>query len=173
MTDTDFARQGGYGGQAGYGDSRAYPEPGASMTMAARTDGVLGRRVIAYLVDLVVISLLVVLFGILIGISGFLTFGVTWGLYLILVPGTAILYSALSIGGPSMGTIGMRVSGLAALDATTGGRVSPLLAALHALLFYVGIGTLALYVLDIVIGLARSDRRLGHDLLADIVVVRR
>lgn len=172
MTDTNYA-PGGYRGQAPYGDPRSFDGQGPATALAARTDGVLSRRVVAYIVDLFVIALLVVLFGFLIGIAGIFTFGLTWGLYAILGPGTAILYSALTIGGRSMGTVGMRMSGLAALDASTGGRVSPLLAGLHALLFYVGIGTLALYVLDIVIGLARTDRRLGHDLLADIIVVRR
>ena len=171
MPDTDYASRPPYGQSAQGG--RTDPGQPTSVMAGARTDGVLERRVIAYLIDFVVIAFLVVLFGFLIGIAGLFTFGLTWGLYLILVPGTAILYSALSIGGPSMGTIGMRLAGLVALDASSGGRVSPLLAGLHALLFYVGIGTLALYVLDIVIGLARSDRRLGHDLLADIVVVRR
>lgn len=160
-----------------YGSRTAQAAPGFHAQNPALThanvEGVLGRRVVAYAIDFVMIWILIALVAPLIGIAGFFTFGAAWGLYLILVPGTAILYSALSIGGPSMGTIGMRLSGLTALDASTGGRVSPLLGGLHALLFYVGIGTLALYVLDIVIGLARSDRRLGHDLLADIIVVRR
>lgn len=172
MPNSDYASQRSYG-QGSYVNQGGYPAQSSSQMPTARTDGVLSRRVVAYLIDAVVICFLVMLFGFLIGVAGIFTFGLTWGLYVVLVPGTAILYSALSIGGPSMGTIGMRVAGLAALDASTGGRASPLLAGLHALLFYVGIGTLALYVLDIVIGLARSDRRLGHDLLADIIVVRR
>lgn len=138
-----------------------------------RTDGVMSRRVVAYLVDLVVIGLLVVLFGFLIGLSGFLTFGLSWALYAILVPGTAILYSAISVGGPGMGTFGMRAMGLAAVDAETGGPVGILIAGVHALMFYVGIGTFLLLVLDILVGLARSDRRLGHDLLAGLIVTRR
>ena len=159
-----------------YGRRSAYAAPGeqpSSILPVGRTDGVLSRRIVAYLIDLVVIAFLTIVFGFLIGIGGIFTFGLTWGLYVILVPGTAILYSALSIGGPSMGTVGMRLAGLAAVDASTGGRASPLFAGLHALLFYVGIGTLALFVLDILVGLARSDRRLGHDLLADIIVIRR
>ena len=167
MANTDYATRGSEARPGPYGQMQSPAVP------AANTDGVLGRRVVAYVIDFVVIWLLIGLLAPLIGIAGFFTFGAAWGLYLILVPGTAILYSALSIGGPAMGTLGMRLSGLTALDASNGGRASPLLAGLHALLFYIGIGTLALYVLDIVIGLARSDRRLGHDLLADIIVVRR
>jgi uncharacterized RDD family membrane protein YckC len=137
------------------------------------TEGVLTRRLFAYLIDIFVIACLTILFGLLIGIAGIFTFGLTWLLYAILVPGTAILYSALSVGGSAMGTFGMRVSGLVARSASTGGRVGFVPAGLHALLFYVGIGTFLLFVLDIVIGLARSDRRLGHDLLTDVVIVRR
>ncbi|TDR93846.1 RDD family protein [Enterovirga rhinocerotis] len=164
MSNSDYASRSSAGPQSIYA---------MSPIADGRTDGVLSRRVIAYLIDLVVISFLVVLFAILIFISGIFTLGLTWGLYVILIPGTAILYSALTIGGASMGTIGMRLSGLAAVDASSGQPAGVIVAGLHALLFYVGIGTLLLFVLDVVIGLARSDRRLGHDLLADIIVVRR
>lgn len=173
MVDTNSPPRGPYGDQR-FGTAPAPAGAEASSVMPiGRVEGVLGRRAVAYVIDVVVLGFLVVLFGFLIGIAGFLTFGLTWGLYAILVPGTAILYSAVTIGGPSMGTVGMRLAGLAAVDATNGGRQSPLIAGLHALLFYVGIGTVALYVLDIVIGFARADRRLGHDLLTDIIVIRR
>jgi uncharacterized RDD family membrane protein YckC len=67
----------------------------------------------------------------------------------------------------------MRFAGLRAIDAETGGRVGFLMAALHALLFYVGAGTFLLLVADIVIGMARRDRRLGHDLVTGVLLVRR
>jgi uncharacterized RDD family membrane protein YckC len=172
MSNSDFASRKAYQESRGPPQGQGGPQSSSIMPVG-RTDGVLSRRLFAYFIDAVVIAFLVVLFGFLIGIAGIFTLGLTWGLYAILVPGTAILYSALTIGGPSMGTVGMRMMGLAAVDAGTGGRTSPLIAGLHALLFYVGIGTLLLYVLDILIGLARSDRRLGHDLLADIIVIRR
>ncbi len=140
---------------------------------AIRTDGVLSRRVFAYMIDLVVIAVLTVLFGFLVGVAGVVTFGLGWALYAILVPGTAILYSALSVGGPSMGTFGMRIMGLSAMDAETGRPVGVLIAGVHALMFYVGIGTFFLLVLDILIGFARSDRRLGHDLLVGLILARR
>ena len=63
--------------------------------------------------------------------------------------------------------------GLRVVDATTGGPVGVLTAAVHALLFYVAAGTLVLWLFDLFLGLARSDRRLGHDLLTGIIVVRR
>jgi uncharacterized RDD family membrane protein YckC len=138
-----------------------------------RTDGVLSRRLVAYLVDFLAISILILLFGFLIGVFGILTFGLGWMLYAVLIPGTAILYSAVTVGGPSQGTVGMRLAGLVVRDAETGGPVGAITAGLHALLFYLAAGTFLLLVLDVVIGFARRDRRLGHDLLVGIIVVRR
>lgn len=144
----------------------------ASYGLAMATRGVLSRRLFAYLIDLVMIALFTLLLGILIAVLGVVTFGAAWILYAILVPAAAILYSAITVGGHHQSTIGMRFMGLRAVDAETGGRVGGLLAALHAFLFYVGIGTALLLFLDILVGLARSDSRLGHDLLVGIVVIR-
>ena len=47
-----------------------------------------------------------------------------------------------------------------------------LTAAVHALLFYLAEGTFVLWLLDIFLGFARSDRRLGHDLLTGVVLIR-
>jgi hypothetical protein len=46
------------------------------------------------------------------------------------------------------------------------------MAAVHALLFYVAASTFFLWVLDLGLGMVRSDRRLGHDLLTNIAFVR-
>lgn len=154
-------------------ETRTANQAGYSAAIPVRTDGVLSRRLFAYLIDLVVIAVLTALFGILIGVAGLVTFGLGWVLYAVLVPGTAILYSALTVGGTGTGTFGMRMTGLTAVDVQTGGPIGYLLAGLHALMFYVGIGTLLLLVLDLLIGFAREDRRLGHDLLAGLIVARR
>jgi uncharacterized RDD family membrane protein YckC len=53
-----------------------------------------------------------------------------------------------------------------------GGPVDWVTAAVHALFFYVAAGTGILWLFDILVGLARPDRRLLHDLLAGIAVVR-
>jgi uncharacterized RDD family membrane protein YckC len=138
-----------------------------------RTDGVLGRRFFAYLIDLLVVLGLTLVLGFAIVILGFLTLGLAWWLFAILGPGTAILYSALTVGGPSQGTYGMRALDLRIVDAGTGGPVDLLTAAVHALLFYVAAGTFVLLVLDVLVGAVRADRRLGHDLLVGVLLVRR
>lgn len=143
-----------------------------AVPLSGMTRGVLTRRFFAYLIDLVVIALFTVLLGFLIGVLGIITFGAAWILYAVLIPLAAILYSGLTVGGVGQGTVGMRMMGLRVVDSETGGRVGFVLACVHALLFYVGIGTALLLALDILIGLARSDRRLGHDLLVGILVLR-
>jgi uncharacterized RDD family membrane protein YckC len=154
--DGSFARP---GGAQGYG--------------TPSSEGVLGRRFFAYMIDIVVIFMLTLVFGFVIGIFGLVTFGLGWWLYAVLVPGTAILYSGFTVGGRSQGTIGMRMTGVVGIDAATGGPVPFLTAAVHALLFYIAAGTFLLLVLDVVIGMGREDRRMGHDLLAGIVFLRR
>jgi len=153
-----------------------HPRPSQALDPAvaeSRTDGVLGRRFLAYLLDLLIVLGLTLVLGFAIVVLGFLTLGLAWWLFAILGPGTAILYSALTVGGPGQGTYGMRATGLKVVDAGTGGPVDLLTAAVHALLFYVAAGTFLLLVLDVLIGAARADRRLGHDLLVGVLVVRR
>jgi uncharacterized RDD family membrane protein YckC len=135
------------------------------------TEGVLGRRMLGYLVDLVMIFLLAALLWVVIAIVGLITFGLGWGLFALL-PFTGVLYSAITLGGPKQATIGMRMMGVRGLDAATGGPVDRLRAAVHALLFYVAATTFLLWVVDVFIGLARPDRRLGHDLLVGLMFVR-
>ncbi|MBV9076656.1 MAG: RDD family protein [Methylobacteriaceae bacterium] len=147
--------------------------PGPAWTSPATTDGVIGRRLLAYLVDIVVLFLFTLFLGFLIGLAGFVTFGLSWTLYAVLVPGAALLYAAMTVGGAAQATPGMRMMGVSIHDAATGGPPGPLIAAGHALLFYVAAGTFFLLVLDVAIGLMREDRRLGHDLLAGVVALRR
>jgi uncharacterized RDD family membrane protein YckC len=141
---------------------------------AAQTDGVLGRRFFAYLIDILVVFGLVALLAIAIFILGVVTFTLGWGLYALLFPPfIAIIYNALTIGGPAQGTIGMRMMGVRVVDAATGGPVDKITAAVHALLFYLAAGTFILLAIDVFIGLMRPDRRLGHDLVTGVTLVRR
>jgi uncharacterized RDD family membrane protein YckC len=146
---------------------------GASYAIQPReTEGTLGRRFLGYLVDIVVITLLMGLLYVLVAALGVLTFGLGWLLFG-LIPFTAIVYNAVTISGPSQGTIGMRMAGVRVIDATTGGRVSFIAAAVHAFLFYVALGAAALlWIADVLFGLVRPDRRLARDLITNVVFVR-
>ncbi len=140
---------------------------------AAATEGVLSRRFFAYLIDILIIFGLITLLAIAIFVFGIFTLTLGWWLYgLLFPPMVAIVYNALTIGGPAQSTVGMRMMGLKVVDAASGGPVDKITAAVHALLFYVAAGTLVLWAIDLFIGFARADRRLGHDLVTGVVLVR-
>lgn len=146
--------------------------PSAGPAFAADTEGVLGRRLFAYLLDIVFVFLFASLLAVVISIVGLITFGLGWALFAIL-PATGVIYSALTVGGRRQATLGMRMAGLRVVDAGNGGTVDWITAGVHSLLFYVAAGTFFLWVVDLFVGFARPDRRLGHDLLVGLMVVRR
>lgn len=135
------------------------------------TRGVLGSRLFAWIGDFVVLCFLTWIVLVLLGVLGIVTFGLTWLLMGGATVAVALGYAALTIGGRKQATFGMRMAGLK-VETVSGGRPEALAAAVHALFFYVAAGTIGLWALDILCGLARSDRRLGHDLLTGLVVVR-
>jgi uncharacterized RDD family membrane protein YckC len=139
--------------------------------LALATEGVLGRRILAYLLDIVIVFLLMSVLWVLIALFGVITFGFGWMLFALL-PLTAIAYNALTIASKGQSTLGMRAAGLRVVEAVDGGRPSMLAAAVHALLFYVAVSTFLLWAIDVVIGLARVDRRLGHDILSGLLLLR-
>src|SRR5213076_3196850 len=77
--------------------------------------GVLTRRVFAFLIDLVVLSVPVILGYIFIAVFGVITLGLGWMLFWLAWPATivwAIVYYGASIGGPHSATMGMRAMDL-------------------------------------------------------------
>ena len=132
--------------------------------------GVLGSRVFAWFGDIVVVFILSSLLVLAITVLGVLTLGLGWLLFPA-VAATAFIYAAITIGGRRQATWGMRMAGLR-VETVAGGRPDALAAAVHALLFYVAAGTVGLWFLDIACGFVRSDKRLGHDILTGLVVVR-
>ncbi|GJD50757.1 hypothetical protein OPKNFCMD_3502 [Methylobacterium crusticola] len=132
--------------------------------------GSLSRRFFAYLLDIVFIFGFTCVLWIAIALLGVVTFGFGWALYAIL-PASGILYSAITVGGARQSTLGMRMLGLRAVRAD-GGPVDWITAAVHALLFYVALSTFLLWLVDVGLGILRADRRMGHDLLIGLGVVR-
>jgi uncharacterized RDD family membrane protein YckC len=136
-----------------------------------RTEGVLFSRFFAYLVDLVIIGFWCVVAGLFVFFLGFITLGLAWGLYTILVPAIGLIYSAITVGGYRQATIGMRLMGLRVVR-VSGGPVDGLTAAVHALFFYVAAGTVLLWLLDVIVGFINENRRMLHDILCGLAVVR-
>lgn len=126
------------------------------------------KRVIAYLLDLVFISLIVVAAGALVAVFGVITLGLGWLLFGILVPATALMYVGLTLGGPNAATPGMRVMGLE-LRLWYGAKPYLVLALMHGVLFYAF--NVLLTPLIVVVSLFGSRKRLLHDILLGTVVL--
>ncbi len=134
------------------------------------TDGVLGKRVFAFLIDVVIIFGLTIGAFVLVAVLGVFTLGLGWLLFPLLWPGVALIYSAFSVGGPKASTIGMRTMGLE-VRMLDGSRLNPVIAAVHAVGFYASVAILTPFVL--LVALFSDRKRLLHDLVLGTVVVNR
>jgi uncharacterized RDD family membrane protein YckC len=131
-------------------------------------DGVLWRRTLAYLIDLVAIFVILLALKLALGVLTVVSFGLLSPLWLLL-PLVPITYHTLLIGGPASATLGMQLFGLE-VRTWTGGRPAYLQAFVQSAIFYVTVGATASLVLLFV--LCNERRRTLHDFLAGTVVLR-
>lgn len=150
-------------------DTRIDSALGDEAVSAEQLQGVRTARVIGFFIDYAIVFLLSVPVALLIGVLGIVTLGLAWGLYAVLIPAVALVYLALTMGGPKQSTIGMRFMGvrIAKID---GGRVDPLLAVLHGLLFWF-IHSVAV-IIPLLVTFFSSRKRLLHDILLGTYVRR-
>lgn len=135
--------------------------------------GVLTRRVFAFLIDLIVLSVPVILACIFIAVFGVITLGLGWALFWLVSPASviwALVYYGSTLGGPHSSTLGMRVMDLE-MRTWYGAPAYFVLGAAHALLFWVSVSLLTPFVL--LIGLFNSRSRLLHDIILGTVIINR
>jgi uncharacterized RDD family membrane protein YckC len=133
--------------------------------------GVLTRRMIAFLIDLIVLSVPIVLAILFIAVFGIVTLGLGWALFWLVSPASiiwALVYYGASLGGPHSATLGMRVMDLE-LRTWYGAPGYFVLGAMHAVLFWISISVLSPLVL--LVGLFNGRRRLLHDVVLGTVVI--
>ena len=134
-------------------------------------DGVLARRVIAFVIDAVVISIPIILATIFILIFGLLTFGLGWFLFWLWWPAAvvwALVYYGVTLGSPQSATIGMRVMNIQ-MHTWYGAPSYFLLGVAHAILFWLTVSLLRPFIL--LVGFFNGRRRLLHDMLIGTVVI--
>jgi len=135
--------------------------------------GTLLRRVVAFVIDLIVLVVPVILAKIFIAVFGLITLGLGWMLFWLVWPCTviwALVYYGSTIGGPNSATLGMRAMDLQ-LMTWSGEPGYFVLGAVHAVLFWVLISVLSPLVL--LVGLFNRRRRLLHDILLGTMIVNR
>jgi uncharacterized RDD family membrane protein YckC len=133
--------------------------------------GVLTRRIFAFLIDLVVLSVPVILGYLFIAVFGLITLGLGWVLFWLAWPASviwAVIYYGTSLGGPHSATLGMRVMDLE-LRTWYGAPGYFVLGAMHAVLFWISVSMLSPLVL--LVGLFNGRRRLLHDIVLGTVVI--
>jgi uncharacterized RDD family membrane protein YckC len=133
--------------------------------------GVLTRRIFAFLIDVLLLSIPVILAVIFITVFGVVTLGLGWTLFWLVSPASiiwAIVYYGASLGGPHSATVGMRMMDLQ-LRTWYGAPGYFVLGAMHAVLFWISVSMLSPFVL--LVGLFNGRRRLLHDIVLGTVII--
>jgi uncharacterized RDD family membrane protein YckC len=131
-------------------------------------EGVLLRRCIAWVVDLVLIGLLVFLLWLAMTAIGVLTLGLGFGL-MALLPIVPFLYHFLSLLSVRSATPGQRLLGLTVRRDADLGPPTALQAIISVVLYYVTLATSGLLLL---VALFTIRKRTLHDIVSGLVVVR-
>ncbi len=134
-------------------------------------EGVLARRCIAFLIDITIIVLPVLIAAVFILIFGLLTLGLGWALYALLWPGAviwAILYYGYTLSSPASATLGMRLTDLE-MRTWYGAPAYFVLGAVHAVVYWLSISFLTPFIL--LVAFFNDRKRLLHDMLVGTVVI--
>jgi uncharacterized RDD family membrane protein YckC len=134
-------------------------------------EGVLPRRVLAFIIDAVIIALPMLLATIFIVILGLVTFGLGWLLFWLWSPAAAIwaiCYYGFTFGSPASATIGMRVMDLE-MRTWYGAPAYFVLGAAHAVVFWISVSFLTPLIL--LVALFNNRRRLLHDMEVGTIVI--
>ena len=135
-----------------------------------RLDGVRTRRVYAFLIDALIVFLISIPVSIVIFFLGIFTLGLGFALYFIMFPALAIAYVAYTMGSEDQATVGMKANDIY-LSRLDGGRIDPMTAIVHSVLFWAGNAMLSPLVL--LVTLFSDRKRTLHDLLLGTIVLRR
>jgi uncharacterized RDD family membrane protein YckC len=130
---------------------------------------VIRKRCVAFIIDAIIILALTAIAYVAVAVLGVVTLGLAWLLFGLVFPAVGLGYNALTIGGPNSATIGQRMMGLT-VPMWYGGKVTPLIAAFHALLFWF---SLVIFCPILLWAFFDQRKRCLHDILAGVVVINR
>jgi uncharacterized RDD family membrane protein YckC len=132
-------------------------------------NGITLKRIFAYLIDLVAISILVMAAWVATGLLGILSFGLLLPLQAMVVVLLPLAYHTLLIASPASATLGMRVMGIQVANAADGLPPSLLQALILTVAFFGSVALTGFLVL--IVALFTPQRRTLHDFLAGTVVI--
>jgi len=136
-------------------------------------EGVLTRRVVAFIIDVVIIAVPLLAASIFIFVLGLVTLGLGWALFWLLSPASviwAVLYYGVTLSSPASATLGMRVMNVE-MRTWYGAPAYFVLGAVHAIVFWVTVSVLTPLIL--VVGFFNPRKRLLHDMLVGTVLINK
>ncbi len=134
-------------------------------------DGVLPRRIVAFIIDLIIIAMPLVVASMFIFMLGLVTFGLGWALFWLLSPASliwALCYYGMTLGSPASATIGMRAMEIE-MRTWYGSPAYFVLGAVHAIVYWISVSVLTPFIL--LVGFFNARRRLLHDMLVGTVLI--
>jgi uncharacterized RDD family membrane protein YckC len=134
-------------------------------------EGVLARRVVAFLIDFIIIAIPVVLAAMFIFAFGIITLGLGWALYWLLPAASvvwAIVYFGATLGSERSATVGMRIMDLE-MRTWYGAPAYFVLGAVHAVAFWFTVSFFTPFVL--LVAFFNERRRLLHDIMLGTVII--
>ena len=134
-------------------------------------EGVLARRVVAFLIDLMIITVPLIFVAIFIFMFGLVTLGLGWFLFFLMSPIAiiwALVYYGMTFGSPASATIGMRMVDLE-MRTWYGAPCYFVLGAVHAIAYWLSVSFLTPFIL--LLGLFNDRRRLLHDMAVGTIVI--
>jgi uncharacterized RDD family membrane protein YckC len=149
----------------------ARPDAYDPVTQPEYFEGVLSRRVIAFLVDMAILTVAMTAIVLFIAIFGLVTLGVGWLLFFLIGPifvVLAIVYFGSTLASPASATLGMRAVDLE-MRLWYGAPMYFLLGAVHVIVFWISVSVFTPLIL--LLGLFNGRKRLLHDFICGTVVV--
>jgi len=134
-------------------------------------EGVLARRCLAFVIDVIIIAIPVVFAAVFIFVVGLVTLGLGWVLYWLLSPASviwALCYYGLTFGSRASATLGMRVMDIE-MRTWYGAPAYFVLGAVHAIAYWFTVSFLTPLIL--LVAFFNQRCRLLHDMLVGTIVI--
>ncbi|WEK06499.1 MAG: RDD family protein [Candidatus Devosia phytovorans] len=145
----------------------ALPDP---ETAPELFEGVLTRRVSAFIIDVVIMGAMILGFSLVGLVAGLLTFGLAWLALVFVVPVTILLYYTATLGSSRRATVGMQFMDIV-LTPTRGQPLDGWMAIIHAAIFW--LTTWISWPISLLFALFTPRRQMIHDLVVGTLMVRR
>ena len=134
-------------------------------------EGVVARRLVAFVIDFLILAVPVMFASMFIAVVGVVTLGLGFFLYALMPAAMviwALAYYGLTLGSPRSATVGMRVMDLE-MRTWYGSPMYFLLGAVHAIVFWITVSALTPFIL--LVCFFNQRRRCLHDIVVGTVVI--